>query len=394
MVKFKLFLASVMLLAMPASIGALPTSAASGSVLSGKTAMFAGDSITYGYMDSASSPRSWALRLQNNYGMTVTNKGQNGHSLSDVRDYTSYGNVDKRLHVKCFDTASYDYVILQGGVNDIIGAESGKGHPNPGVGVEVGSIAATKDLADFDTSTFAGGLERYFYEATTRYPDAKIGFIITYQTPNAESQWGVTAEEAAPYWQIAREICAKWDIPYLDLFDDSYSMDILKADTNQYLTDTLHLNAAGYDVLTNSIAEWMATLQPYGTVDVPMPTAVVKPSKTRQENRGDIGYNTSATESNGTTAADNRSAATSTASSTPANGKTTKSNTTSSKLTKHDSDDNTSASRQVNSQEIDETTKDVTTDKPNYGWLVWILALASAAVLATVVIVAVRSRMG
>ncbi len=244
-----------------------PIETADTSKLSGKSAMFAGDSITYGYMDSASSPRSWAYRLKNTYGMTVTNKGQNGHSLSDVRDYTAYtSGEDKRLHKKCFDTASYDYVILQGGVNDIIGAETGKGHPTPGVGVQIGSIAATKDPDDFDTSTFAGGLERYFYEATTRYPMAKIGFIITYQTPNAQAQWGIDAAEAAPYWEIAREICAKWDIPYLDLFDDSYSNDILDVDNDAcpYLDeDALHLNAAGYDVISPYIAKWMATLPQY-----------------------------------------------------------------------------------------------------------------------------------
>ncbi len=258
-----------------------PLATADTAALSGKTAMFAGDSITYGYRDTSSAPRSWALRLKNNYGMTVTNNGQNGHSLSDVRDYTAYGNVDKRLHVKCFDQASYNYVILQGGVNDIIGAETGKGHPNPGVGVQVGSIAATKDPDDFDTGTFAGGLERYFYEATTRYPSARIGFIITYQTPNAQTEWGITAEEAAPYWQIAREICAKWDIPYLDLFDDSYSIDILKADTNQYLTDTLHLDSNGYDVISPYIAKWMATLPKYvGNVDTDVNEPTVTPTGT------------------------------------------------------------------------------------------------------------------
>ncbi len=244
------------------------------SVLRGKTALFAGDSITYGYKDTGTpAPRAWAYRLQQNYGMIVSNMGQNGHSLSDVRDYTAYGEADKRLHTKCFAAGKYDYVILQGGVNDIIGAESGKGHPNPGVGVAVGTVAATKNPADFDTATFAGGLERYFYEATTRYPSARIGFIITYQTPNAKAQWGGNVEEAAPYWQIAREICDKWDIAYLDLYDDSYSVDVLKANTTTYLEDNLHLNAAGYDVIAPYIAQWMATLESYSDEQEPAPDA-------------------------------------------------------------------------------------------------------------------------
>ena len=367
-----------------------PLATADTNALSGKTAMFAGDSITYGYMDSASSPRSWALRLQNNYGMTVTNKGQNGHSLSDVRDYTAYGNVDKRLHVKCFDTASYDYVILQGGVNDIIGAESGKGHPNPGVGVEVGSIAATKELADFDTSTFAGGLERYFYEATTRYPDAKIGFIITYQTPNAKAQWGGNVEEADEYWQIAREICAKWDIPYLDLFDDCYSIDVLKANTNRYLTDTLHLNAEGYDVLTDIIAQWMISLQPYGTADVPAPTGSVMPSKTRRETLASGDNRTSDVVNSDTTTVNNTSSVTSSTTASVAQGQSMKSKTTPTKSSRSDADGGATPSSETNLQNDDEAATKEDANKTGYGWLVTTLAVASAAVLATVIIVVVR----
>ncbi len=239
------------------------------SVLRGKTALFAGDSITYGYKDSVSAPRSWAYRLQNNYGMVVSNMGQNGHSLSDVRNYAPYGNVDKRLHTKCFPAGKYDYVILHGGVNDIIGAEEGKGHPNPGVAVAVGTVAATKNPADFDTATFAGGLERYFYEATTRYPSARIGFIINYKTPN--STWGGSTKNADAYWAVARQICDKWDVSYLDLYQDAYSIDVLKANTNTYLCDTLHLNAAGYDLISPYIAQWMATLEPYSDEQEPAP---------------------------------------------------------------------------------------------------------------------------
>ena len=221
------------------------------SVLRHKTVLFAGDSITCGFLDSAPAPRSWAYRLQRDYGMIVTNNGKNGHSLSDVRDYSAAGGEDKRLHKKCFDNGLYDYVILHGGVNDIMDS------------VPIGNISASKNPTDYDPDSFAGGLERYFYEATTRYPSARIGFIINFRTPI--STWGGNTKEADAYWSIAREICKKWNIPFLDLYEDGYSIDVLKANTTACLGDTLHLNAMGYDVITPHIARWMAALEVYSS---------------------------------------------------------------------------------------------------------------------------------
>lgn len=376
-------------------------SAANTAVLRNKKALFAGDSITYGYKDSASSPRSWALRLQRDYGMSVTNKGQNGHSLSDVRDYTQYGNDDKRLHKKCFDAGNYDYVILQGGVNDIIGAEAGKGHPKPSVAVAVGSIAATKNVADFDTSTFAGGLERYFYEATTRYPNAKIGFIITYQTPN--STQGGNTRNAEAYWNIAREICAKWDIPYLDLYDDSYSIDILKADTNVYLEDTLHLNASGYEMITPYIASWMATLQPHNTDDVTVTTTTkaTTTKNTAENSTSEIPSSTSVvtSSSSGINIGKPTSGSNPVGSTTNGAGKGAVDENKTASITEAGSPTDTTNTGELTQSTHKKTTVNEMTasadsqkEKPNYTWLVVILAAASVAVLATVIVVAVRSR--
>lgn len=386
--------------------------AAATDVLRGKTALFAGDSITYGYIDSASAPRSWALRLQNGYGMIVTNNGQNGHSLSDVRDYTAYGEDDKRLHVKCFDNKQYDYVILQGGINDIIGAESNKGHPAPFRGVAVGRIAPTKNPADFDTTTFAGGLERYFYEATTRYPNARIGFIVTYQTPNAMTKWSVNTEVAGAYWQIAREICAKWDIPYLDLFNETYSIRILKAYTNEYIEDALHLGSKGYDVITPHIANWMASIRPYGQSDVPMPTTentteldeTTHHSYAASTSAPTVYSETIPSDSSCTVEEDTPVASLDTGKT----KRTTKKKTTSTKSSKKNKRHTTTKAKTIeDTADISSATTDTNaavntsaihsaadSEKKNVtrSWLVSALAVASVMALATVIVTVVRNR--
>ena len=217
-------------------------------VLADKSVLFAGDSITYGYGEEQQgvSRCAWAQRIADRYGMLATNNGMNGYALSDVR-------ADQYLHTT-LTAGDYDYVILQGGINDVMDS------------VAVGTVAATKNLEDFDTSTFAGGLERYFYYATTMYPDARIGFILTYDVP--ASDWGGETRNADAYWQIAREICVKWNISYLDLYSARYSDELLQTDTDRYLMDTLHLGSDGYDLIAPYIAEWMATLTKYSEIGI------------------------------------------------------------------------------------------------------------------------------
>ena len=61
------------------------------------------------------------------------------------------------------------------------------------------------------------------------------------------------------------KVLDKWQIKYIDLYSGStldgtkYS-DLLKVDTQDYLIDDLHLNADGYELISQYIYEWMNTL--------------------------------------------------------------------------------------------------------------------------------------
>ncbi len=378
--------------------GVAVSAASVSETLSGKSALFTGDSITYGYGEQikGQTPRSWPLRIRDKYHMTVTNNGLNGHSLTDVR---LYPGLDKRLHTYCFPAQQFDYVILQGGINDIIGAEANKGVSPVGQAVPIGTMAATKNLADFDTSTFAGGLERYFYHATTKYPHARIGFIITYQTP--KSTWGGNTKNAAAYWDMARQICAKWDVPYLDLFDKKYSIDVLKANTNVYLIDTLHLGASGYDVITDPIAAWMATLQKYGEVDVKVPTTTKKPTTTTTTKKPTTTTTkkltttttTMAVEKN-TTTADNKTTTTVSSAADPTashSATTTVAKPSSAQTTKIEPQRTESAEDAEHTAAPTEKKDKENAASPHYTWIV-IVAAAAVAVVATILVLVIRAR--
>lgn len=208
-----------------------------------KRAIFFGDSITYGFLTNG---YSWANFIKDNYDFDIViNAGISDYRVSTYDDKNKW-LVSEVNNYK--NDIKYDYVILQGGVNDVL------------YNTPIGSISTSKNIEDFDINTFCGGLETYVATAINNYPNSKIGYIITYQTSNyVERGIKWTYEDYKKYVDITKEILDKWNIDYLDLFNDKYS-EILKVDTNIYLSDNLHLNKDGYELIYPYIYDWMQDL--------------------------------------------------------------------------------------------------------------------------------------
>jgi len=213
-----------------------------------------------------SNGKGWGIRLSKEYDMNVTNAAVAGNSLTQIQNR---GRIVNQLTK--YKANSYDYVLLQGGFNDAMGENVKPAGSNNAEIAPYGEIADTYFIDDFDTTTFAGALEEYFYYAKLYFPTAKIGYIVTYQTP--QSQYGGrTADIAAmrTQWDLAKQICNKWDITYIDLFDgcsESGTSYYELLDVNNINSaffpgsgDNIHLNTYGYDVLTPCIADWMPSL--------------------------------------------------------------------------------------------------------------------------------------
>ena len=240
------------------------------SPLKGKKILFAGDSIGAGWRDNAgvsdyTSTGGWAKRIADDYGADVTLAATAGAPLSTIREHENRPAIVEQLHAN--KDKDFDYVVLQGGFNDAMGTNAEKTKESA---AKVGELTEYFDVAEYDTSTFAGALEHLFYYAKEYYPNARVGFIITYATPTS-TYGGYTAENEAmkEYWDMAKAACEKWGVSYLDLFEGttadgrSFSYDILdveNAGTNGYFpggSDTIHLAAKGYDVITPYIASWL-----------------------------------------------------------------------------------------------------------------------------------------
>ena len=224
------------------------------NVLIGKSVLFAGDSITNAIKDDYQLS-GWAGRIGESNNMNWINAGVSGASAS-----TSRGSNRVINQLKNHSNKDYDYIILHAGVNDAMDS------------VEVGSMSDSYNINDFDTSTFAGGLEELFYYTTKNYYGKKIGYIINYATPN--STWGGNTKDMSAYFETAKEICDKWEIPYIDLYSGtieldgkeySYSHDILNVESSGsfYNNDSgeVHIGGKGYDIISPYIGYWMRSIE-------------------------------------------------------------------------------------------------------------------------------------
>ena len=210
-----------------------------------KDVIFFGDSITYG-LKGTPVGYGWPDYIRDNFeiGKTI-NEGHSGWFISNKFNERWINTI-----VEKYKNEKFDYVILHGGTNDI------------SKGVELGKFDSNDFSGKYDINTFLGGLETYIYTVKKQFPNAKIGYIINYETPNNNDN---RKNLSANYYTEMKKVLEKWKIPYLDLYfgsapnGEKYG-DILKVNTNDYLVDTLHLNKAGYKVISPYIYNWMNTL--------------------------------------------------------------------------------------------------------------------------------------
>jgi hypothetical protein len=211
-------------------------------ILKGKTAAFLGDSICMAStFDKEHQWWGWAGRIDRDYGFaSYVNKGCDGASVSDCRKQNRVIFQLERIKDQ-----NFDYLMLHGGVNDAWDSR------------EVGQMTDSFDVKDFDISTYAGGLEELFYTAKKYFPETKIGFIVNFRSISTIGRLSDMTE----YFETAKKICEKWNIPYLDLFfDDDFNENVLEYKTKNKLADYIHPNSAGYDVLYPRVAEFMCSL--------------------------------------------------------------------------------------------------------------------------------------
>lgn len=235
--------------------------------LKGKIIVFDGDSICHGGSQNPPELRGWAARIGNGCGMEWYNLGVGGGTITAEVYVESTG---QKRHWICRNIdliherhPNLDYLILEGGTNDsdLLGIES------PRFG--------TYDPADFsgnyDDTTFTGALESLFYKALSYYPNAKIGYIVAQKMGTPKIGYGANYHRRY-YFLRAIEICKKWGVPYVDLWESTPLNPNLKCyydaelgnegniSAGKAYVDGQHLTDVGYDLVSGKIASFIESL--------------------------------------------------------------------------------------------------------------------------------------
>ena len=195
------------------------------SELWGKKIYSDGDSIAQG---SKIGNRSYAHLLADKYNMTLTSEAVGNTTLA-VQNIDKDGNGDgtsiyERVVSNVTSDTQYDYIILDGGTNDITRLDDGVDN--------LGTITDGFNNA-FDTSTVLGALEGICKHLNTTQMTAKKLFIfVTLRTKLPKLTKEVTSK--------MKQVLNKWGIPYVDLSEinslATWNEDILK----EYYVDEIH----------------------------------------------------------------------------------------------------------------------------------------------------------
>ena len=200
--------------------------------LTNKKAIFFGDSITEGQ-------GSWAdlgtIRGKNI--MTGANYGVGGSKYTVTDGANDLNCIYNRVKANYSGNEDADYIILSGLVNDAL------------QGMPIGTMLSDTDFTtECDVSTVYGAYEMALRYVLENWKGAKVGVIIT---PNIPSSTTLNN-----YFDVARNVCKKYSVPYLDLYYDSgLCVGIPAIKSTYYKGDDIHPNVLGYEKYINDKVE-------------------------------------------------------------------------------------------------------------------------------------------
>ena len=218
----------------------------------GKTAVFVGDSITYG-VGTEEGKRYWEL-LENELNLSsVTGMGISGSCISAQSDY---GTRNTPLINRYNNIPNKDLIVVFMGTNDY-------GHETP-----LGTITDEEDIS------FYGALNVIIPALKEAHKNSRIVFVTpmhrygfgksnitgnSFTYDNVKNGVGYTLKD---YVDAIKEVCDSYSIPVIDLFSvdnlDPSNVDI----KNKYFPDGLHPNSEGHKIMANLLKDNFSIIQP------------------------------------------------------------------------------------------------------------------------------------
>lgn len=220
--------------------------------LEGKSIAFAGDSICYG--TNCEGGYGKIIGEQNN--MTVTNTGKGGATFARNIKWSEESDGVRPCIIDMTESldGEYDYIIIEGGVNDFW-------NHSP-----LGELTDNFD-GGYDENTVAGALESIFFDISNNHAESKAGFVIMHDPFTYDAEEGF-----APYYELIKAACDKWEVPYLDLYaaNNAFAgVNVKDAQQNRLYFgsertpdgDGCHPNETGYrEIYVKPMTPWLKSL--------------------------------------------------------------------------------------------------------------------------------------
>ena len=165
--------------------------------LHGKRMLGWGDSIMFGL----GSLKSGFLQIiAERHGMYYVNNGVSASTWPQIhsRIVSTYAQ---------YLTKDVDYILLSGQINDAIAVR--RSQESRG---DVTSFYEEDGTNEWDTSTYAGAVEKSLSILTQNFPNAKIIFVCEHK------MLPIPVEDQKTIYDMCRTICDKWSIPIADIW--------------------------------------------------------------------------------------------------------------------------------------------------------------------------------
>lgn len=192
------------------------------SPLEGKTILCVGSSVTQGWAAKNISFVDYIAKLDSANtikevypGTTVATQNENSY-YPRLRTYTAEDSIDA--------------VVVQLSSNDSSYAS------------DLGEIGASKELASFDDTTFAGGMESMICYAKQTWDCP----VLIYCNPQFRMKNIYNAEAYEAMVEVTEKICEKWNVNFLNMWDDPEVNSIPLKEYKFYMNDVVHPTKAGY----------------------------------------------------------------------------------------------------------------------------------------------------
>ena len=196
--------------------------------LHNKKVLSFGDSLAEG---GANGGVSYAHLIAQNNKMQLFSEALGGATMRVVSG--SNNNVCKQVdHAIEYNSTkasvTFDFVLLEGGTNDV----------NAGT---LGDIIDGYDVSTCDNTTFTGALEINISKIRNAWWGANIIYILAHKMSSRNT------EKQKQFHDRIIEVCNKWGIPYVDIYNNGQIMSNVEVLLNNCFADATHPNGTGYE---------------------------------------------------------------------------------------------------------------------------------------------------